>query len=135
MESGQTRARRVRRDYATTISAEATMTRSQAALFWGFWDYEANLGETAVYMPLLAEDGVIDQRLVRIVPDPKEEVIGGALVKITLSLLLIQPGRLTEDTYEYYLDGGSVDIIESQAALFYDPLATVANTTIPGEIN
>jgi hypothetical protein len=134
MESGQTRARRVRRDYATTISAEATMTRTEAALFWGFWDYEANLGDTAVYIPLLAEDGVIDQRLVRIVPDPKEEVIGGDLVKITLSLLLIQSGRLTADLYEYYLTGGSVELIESQAALFYNPLATVTNITIPGEI-
>ena len=135
MESGQSRFRRLRRDYPATISAETTLTRAQAALFWGFWDYEANLGETAVYIPLLAEDGMIDARLVRILPDPSEENIGGDLVKISLKMLLVQSARLSADTYEYYQSGGSVEIIEAQAALFYNPLAAVTNTTIPGEIN
>ena len=135
MESGQSRFRRIRRDYPTTISAETTITRAQAALFWGFWDYEANLGETAVYIPLLAEDGVIDARLVRILPDPSEENIGGDLVKISLKMLLVQSCRLSAETYEYYQSGGSIEIIEAQASLFYNPLLTVTNTTIPWEIN
>lgn len=134
MESGQSRFRRIRRDYPTTISAETTLTRAQAALFWGFWDYEANLGETAVYIPLLAEDGVIDARLVRILPDPTEENIGGDSVKITVKMLLVRSGRLPAEIYEYYQSGGSVEIIEAQVALFYNPLAAVTNTTIPGEI-
>lgn len=135
MESGQSRFRRIRRNYPTTISAETTLTRAQAALFFGFWDYEANLGETAVYIPLLAEDGAIDARLVRILPDPSEENVGGDLVKITVKMLMVQSGRLSADVYEYHQSVGSVELIEAQAALFYNPLATVTNTTIPGEIN
>ena len=48
-----------------------------------------------------------------------------------------QPGDwwLSPETYEYYVSGGSVEIIEAQASLFYNPLLTVTNTTIPGEIN
>ena len=133
MEPGQSRFRRIRRDYPTTISAETTLTRAQAALFWGFWDYEANLGETAVYIPLLAEDGVIDARLVRILPDPSEENVGGDLVKISLKMLLVRMARLSADLYEYYLAGGSIGEIDPLAALT-NPLETLVNVTIPQEL-
>ena len=127
------RFRRLRRDYPTTISAETTLTRVQAALFWGFWDYEANLGETAVYIPLLAEDGVVEARLVKILPDPTEENMGGNFVKITVKMLLVRMARLSADLYEYYLAGGSIEEIESLAALT-NPLETLVNVTIPQEL-
>lgn len=133
MESGQSRLRRIRRDYPTTISAETILTRAQAALFWGFWDYKANLGETAVYIPLLAEDGVVEARLVKMLPDPTEENLGGSLVKIAVKLLLVRMARLSADLYEYYLDGGSIEEMESLAALT-NPLATLVNVTLPQEM-
>ena len=133
MESGQMRFRRVRRDYPTTISAETTLTRAQAALFWGFWDYGANLGATAVYIPLLAEDGVVDARLVKILPDPTEENLAGNLVKIAVKLLLVRVARLSADLYEYYLAGGSIEELETMAA-YGNPLATLVNMTMPQEI-
>ena len=51
--------------------------------------------------------------------------------------LVRQPGDwwLSPETHEYYVSGGRVEIIEAQASLFYNPLLTVTNTTIPGEIN
>ena len=133
MESGQSRLRRIRRGYPTIIGAETTLTRAQAALFWGFWDYEANLGETAVYMPLLAEDGVVEARLVKILPDPTEENLGGNLVKIAVKMLLVRVERLSADLYEYHRGGGSIEEIESLVALT-NPLETLVNVTIPQEI-
>ena len=61
-------------------------------------------------------------------------MLGGDLVKISLKMLLVQSSRLSAEVYEYYQSGGGVEIIEAQAALFYNPLAAVTNTTIPGEI-
>ena len=133
MESGQTRMRRMVRNYPVTIEVEAIMTRAQAALFWGFWNYDAQLGATAVYIPLLAEDGTLDARLVRIIPDPKAESLGGNLIRITLSLLTLQSNGLNQEAYQLCSTGGSIDTLEFLAACG-NPLATLVNATMPQEL-
>lgn len=99
MESGAVRIRRTRTAISSVLSVETTMSRTQAALFFGFYEFDALCGEQPVSIPVLGLDGVSKSRLVRILPDPQHEAISGDMVKVSARLVSLESTGLTEVVY------------------------------------
>ena len=132
MESGAVRIRRTRTMLSSIIQAETLMGLDQLVLFDAFWQFDALCGEQPVLMPLMGVDGVVADRIVRMLPDPSYEPQSGTLYKVTLKLMTVVHTGYSADAYQYLAkDGGNVVNLEYTSTLFSNPLHNFIESTLP----
>lgn len=128
------RIRRTRTMLSNTIQVETLMELDQLTLFDAFWQFDALCGEQPVLMPLMGADGIIADRMVRMLPDPSYEPQSGTLYKVMLKLMTVVHTGYGADAYQYLVkDGGNITSLEYTSSLFANPLYVFVETTLPTE--